>query len=269
MMSWFGGGSDKYEIQNAHGQPVQVEMTKPLKCLADLDRIEVKQRTSKLELLTCDCWESNNKYDVYNSSKKRIFYAHETTGCCMRQFQSFFPDCAPWDIDIDYTEGWGSGETAYKMKRDCTPCTCLCINRPLTEITDKSGKKLGSIRDPCAVCPTNMTFTIRDENDENILSAESGCCQWGICCPMPCGPCKSVEFPVKDTSGKTVGHLQKRMKGCFKMMCCSMCFEDVENYKIDFADVQDPRQKALIMALALFTDMRYFHNNEDEDDVPS
>merc|ERR550525_2273165 len=218
-------------------------------------------------MLTCDCWESKNKYDVYDDNGNKIFYAHESTGCCMRQVQNMLPDCAPWDVAIDYTGGWSSSN-AYHMKKDCTPCTCLCINRPVTEVTDSSGNVLGSIRDPCACIPTNMTFTVRDENEENILWAESGCCQWGICCPMSCGPCKSVDFPIKDSSGNKVGHLQKRMRGCFKMCCCSWCFEDVENYKIEFYDeLKDPRQRALIMALAIFTDFRYFSNSETPDDL--
>jgi len=262
-----GGGGDKFEVLNSKGQPEQIQMTTALKALQGVDRIEVKQRMSKLEFLTCDCWESKNKYDVIANGKK-MFYAHETTGCCMRQFQNCFPDCAPWDVKIDYTGGWTpGGETAYHMKKDCSYCTFLCFNRPVTEVTDAAGNLVGTIVDPCACIPTNMTFTIRDPNGTGVLWAQSGCCQWGICCPLPCGPCKYVDFPVKDASGNQVGQLRKQMKSCFKMLCLSCFFEDVENYKIDFEGVKDPRNKAMLMALAVFTDFRYFHNVAD-DDVP-
>jgi len=255
-------------VVNSKGQPEQIQMTSALKQLQGADKIEIKQRASKLECLTCDCWESKNKYDVIQDGK-RVFYAHETTGCCMRQFQNCLPDCAPWDVKIDYTGGWTpGGETAYHMTKDCTYCTFLCINRPVTKITDSSGNLVGSIRDPCACIPTNMTFTVNDANGDGALWAESGCCQWGLCCPMPCGPCKYVDFPVKDSSGQQVAHMRKSMKSCLQMLCCSCLFEDTENYTIEFAEVKDPRNKALLMALAVFTDMRYFNNKSDAD-VPN
>merc|ERR1712061_221696 len=128
-----------------------------------------------------------------------------------------------------------------------------CFNRPVTTIEDSSGNKVGTIRDPFACCPSNMTFTVSDEDDNKVLWAESGCFQWGICCPFPCGPCKSVEFPIRDSNGKTVGELVKSMKGCFKTFCCSMCFDDAENYKVEFSGVEDLRSRALLMALAVFT----------------
>jgi len=216
-------------------------------------------------------WESKNKYDVMTDSGSKIFYAHETTGCCMRQIQTMFPDCAAFNVNIEYRGGMFSsatgGETAFKMVKDCTYCTFLCFNRPVTKVYDSSGNLLGSIKDPCACIPTNMTFTVNDADGNGVIWAESGCCQWGICCPMPCGPCKHVDFPLKDRSGSNVGKMRKKMKGCFKMMCCSICFDDVENYKISFEGVRDPRQKALVMALAIFTDFRYFSNTGD-DDIP-
>merc|ERR1712039_761422 len=206
--------------------------------------------------------ESKNKYDVY-SGRSRIFYAEEKTGCCCRQVQNTFPDCAPFEVEIDHL-GWTSNDNGVlKLKKGCS-CACCCINRPVVEVFDKDDNKIGSIRDPCAMCPTNMNFAIRDHNDSILLSAESGCCQWGICCPCPLGPCKTVEFPIKDNDGNQVGIMVKKMKGFLKMCLCSWCFDDVENYRVEFKDVGDPRAKALLMALAIFTDFRYFSNSGDD-----
>jgi len=178
--------------------------------------------------------------------------------------QSSCPDCAPFEVDIDYL-GWTSNENgALTMKKDCS-CTCCCINRPVVDMFDKQGHKIGSIKDPCALCPGNMTFEIRDHNDEALLYAESGLCQWGLCCPMPCGPCKKVEFPVKDTSGNEVGKMEKHMKGCLKTCLCSICYEDVENYKVYAKNIKDARAKTLLMGLAIFTDFRYFSNTGDDE----
>jgi len=261
-MSWFGGGGDAsgtYDAINASGETMQMEMTPALKALGETDRLYIKQRMAKCEVLTCNCFESKNKYDVYSGSSV-VFHAHETTSCCLRQLQTPCPECAGWDIDIDYVGPGSNQDGAFRMTKACTPCTFLCINRPVTYIYDHSGTELGSIRDPCALIPANMTFSVQDENREELLRAESGCCQWGICCPLPCGPCRTVEFPIVDKDGSNVGELQKSMKGCIKMCCCSFCFDDMENYKVDMGGVKDLRSRALLMSLAIFTDFRYFNN---------
>jgi len=271
-MSWFGGGgggNDMYQTLNAKGDPtpLQIKMTHALKALEGTDQVQIKQRLAKCEMLTCNCFESKNKFDVYKG-REVIFYGHETTACCVRQCQTMCPDCASFEFQIDYVGRDGPVEGALTMTKACSPCTFLCINRPVTYVRDQDGVLLGSIRDPCALIPANMTFQVQDENGEDMYRAESGCCQWGICLPLPCGPCRTVEFPLVDANnGNTVGEVQKSMKGCFKMCCCSFCFDDLENYKVTFGDVKDLRSRALLMALAIFIDFRYFNNANQPDDV--
>jgi len=244
-----------------------LDAKKPLQRLEKIDKMEVKEHASKIEALTGGYFERPNQYAVYDGAHHKMFEGIESTGCCTRQLQTCFPDCAPWELDIYYLDSGiftTSKEKAYKMSRPCTPCTCLCFNRPTTTIEDNSGNKVGAIRDPCACCPGNMTFTISDEDDNKVLWAESGCFQWGICCPLPFGPCKYVNFPIKDRSGNQVGELKKKMRGCFKMCCCAWLFGDVENYQIDCSGIEDPQHKVLLMALAIFTDFRYFHNTDTD-----
>jgi len=264
-MFGFGGGSDgELAVLNASGAPAQISMPGAMKKIAECDELLVKQRVAKLEQL-CSCWESRNKYDIY-SGRSRIFFAEEKTGCCCRQVQTTLPDCAPFEVDIDFLgmTSYTTENTALKMKKDCG-CTCCCINRPEVEMFDNKGFKIGSIKDPCPLCPGNMNFDVRDHEGNVLLYAESGMCQWGLCCPCPCGPCKTVEFPVKDPDGNQVGMMTKHMKGFLKMMCCSSCFEDVENYKIYSKNIKDPRAKTLLMGLAIFTYFRYFSNTGDDD----
>lgn len=262
MVFGIGGGSSKYEALNPNGGKVEVDLPSGI----DVDSINVKQRFSKLESMF-SFWEAKNKYDIY-AGRSRIFYAEEKTGCCMRQFQTVCPDCAPLTVDVT-ADNWVNDKLAFRYKKECG-LVCCCICRPVVEVTDAHGNKIGSIKDPCALCPTNMTFDISDHNGEHLISAESGVCQWGLCCPFPVGPCKSVEFPLKDKDGNQVGKMTKNMKGCMKMMCCSWLFEDVESYKIEFKHgnkhVADTRVKSLVMALAIFTDFRYFSNTGDKQD---
>jgi len=244
--------------------PPQMAMGLPphLACLAQQQRVEVKEKANLIEAVTAIIGqevEMANKYRVLSDGGSELFYAVETTNCCVRQAKQCFPDCAPWDLDILYTEG-GNSTLAFKMQRDWT-CTCCCFNRPKVEMVDvTTGRKVGSIRDPFACC--NLTFDINGPDDDEALKAEGGCCQWGLCCPLPCGPCSKVDFPIVDgKTGSNVGHVQKKVPGCCKFFFAP----DVDNYKIDFGGVQNPEYKALLMGLSIFIDFRYFQDNRNDD----
>eukprot|EP00931_Biecheleriopsis_adriatica_P043719 TRINITY_DN24980_c0_g1_i2.p1 TRINITY_DN24980_c0_g1~~TRINITY_DN24980_c0_g1_i2.p1 ORF type:complete len:207 (-),score=20.49 TRINITY_DN24980_c0_g1_i2:88-708(-) len=202
-----------------------------------------------------------NKYKIYaEGGEHELFYAVEQTDCCTRQMKQCVPDCAPWNLHILYTEG-GANMNAFHIERPCT-CTFCCFNRPKADVMDATtGLKMGSLIDPFACC--DLTFTLNDANDEPVLKANGGCCQWGLCCPLPCGPCAEVNFPIEDVkTGAQVGNIQKRVPGC-----CKWCIApDVDNYHIDFGGVQDPQYKALILTLSIFMDFRYFNENPNDDE---
>jgi len=205
--------------------------------------------------------EMANRYKVLSDGgKSELFFAVEKTGFCTRQAKQCCPDCAPWDLDILYTEG-GANTVAYSLRRDPT-CTCLCFNRPSIEVQDVIvGKRIGSVTDPFACLA--LDFTLRGEDLSPALKASGGCCQWGLCCPLPCGPCAEVNFPIVDAqSGSDVGHVQKRVPGCCKFLLAS----DVDNYKVDFSGVENPDLKALILAFSIFLDFRYFSDSGNDDD---
>lgn len=123
-----------------------------------------------------------------------------------------------------------------------------------------TNEKLGSIRDPFACC--DLTFSVRDSADQDVLHAKGGCCQWGLCCPLPCGPCSKVHFPIHDAKGdEAVGGIEKQVPSCLKFCLAP----DVDNYKVDFKGMKDPTNKALVMGLAIFMDFRYFNDNRNSD----
>lgn len=233
-------------------------MTDHAACLANVGRVEIKEKADMLEAMTAALGteiEMPNKYKIYNESKEEIFFAVEKTGFCARQLKQCLGDCTPWDVEILYTEG-GRNQVAYRLKRDWT-CTVCCFNRPVVEVHDAvTGEKVGSLQDPFACC--DLTFHVRDSEDKNVLDVNGGCCQWGLCCPLPCGPCSEVAFPIQDTeSGNEVGNLQKKVPSCLKFLVAS----DVDNYKLDFGGVKHPQYKALLIATAIFIDFRYFNDN--------
>lgn len=250
------------------GAPMQMDMggmSPALACLAAHPRIEVKEKASWIEAITAAIGfeiEMANKYKIYaEGGENELFYAVEQTDCCARQCKSSCPDCAPWNVHILHHDGMGGYGKAFHMERPQT-CTCCCLNRPIVDIHDSMAgeKKIGSIQDPFACC--DLTFTLRDPNDEPVLKALGGCCQLGLICPLPCGPCSKVNFEVVDAkTNESVGSIQKRVPSCCKFLFAS----DVDNYYVEFGKVQDPTWKAMMMALSIFIDFRYFSDNKNDD----
>merc|ERR1719401_577030 len=106
-----------------------------------------------------------------------------------------------------------------------------------------------------------MTFNLLDNSEQPALTAYGACCQLGLLCPCPCGPCREVKFAVKDAKTKQdVGKLKKIVPDCLKFIVA----DDVDNYEVEFGAVSDPQWKALLIALSLFVDFRYFNTRSDK-----
>jgi len=241
--------------------PQQVVMSAAA-CLEQHSSVEIKEKVNYVEAITAALGmelEMANKYKVFASGgEQELFYAVEQTEFCTRQLKNCCPDCAPWHLHVLYTEG-GGNQVAYELNRDCT-CTCCCFNRPVVEIKDATGAKVGSIRDPFACC--DLTFTLRDSADAEVLKAKGGCCQWGLCCPLPCGPCSRVEFDIVDaSSGDSVGSVRKQVPSCLKWLIA----DNVDNYKVDFGGVKNSQWKMMLIALGIFMDYRYFNENSNNE----
>lgn len=252
------------------GQPAAPMATgSAMDYLAALDTVncvQIKEKVNLVEAATAILGqeiEMANKYKIKDrETGQELFYIVENTDCCKRQMKQLCGDCAPWSADVMYT---GNGQMVHimKMERPST-CTCCCLNRPVMRITDaQTGNELGSVQDPCTFC--NLAFTVRDEQENAIVTANGGCCQWGLCCPLPCGPCAKVEFQLQDAdSGSDIGMLTKKVPGILKFFFAP----DVDNYHVEFTDPSawNGKKKALMMALAIFMDFRIFSDNKNDSD---
>jgi len=218
--------------------------------------ITIKEKVSAVEAITAALGqevEMANKYKIYDQNENEIFFAVEQTDFCTRQLKQCLGECAAWDVDILYTEG-GKSEQAFKLKRDFT-MTCCCFNRPVVDVETASGYKIGSLTNPFTCC--NLNFDINDAAGEPVMSVNGGCCQLGLICPCPFGPCAEVTFEVLDAGGNELGEITKRVPGCCKWMIA----DDVDNYNVDFEQIGDSKNKILLMAAAIFMDFRFFNNN--------
>lgn len=121
-------------------------------------------------------------------------------------------------------------------------CEFLCFNRPEMFIKNSRGLQVGHVRAPFTVCdarvdagPPAADRVDQGDPDPDALKGDgwpytitASCCQAGLYCKLPSGPCKRVLFDIKDRSDETVGELQHVVAGCCKLMV------DVDNYAIRF-----------------------------------
>eukprot|EP00428_Durinskia_dybowskii_P030516 CAMPEP_0170243710 /NCGR_PEP_ID=MMETSP0116_2-20130129/21631_1 /TAXON_ID=400756 /ORGANISM="Durinskia baltica, Strain CSIRO CS-38" /LENGTH=246 /DNA_ID=CAMNT_0010494565 /DNA_START=85 /DNA_END=825 /DNA_ORIENTATION=- len=225
--------------------------------------IKIKEKVNMIEAASAILGqeiEMANKYKVVDKeSGQQLFYAVEQTDCCMRQMKQCFGDCAPWKLDI--LAGGDSMAPAVRMERAFT-CTCCCFNRPVVQILEAtSGATMASIIDPWTCC--DYTFTVRDASGADIVMANGGCCQWGLCCPLPCGPCSKVTFDLRDADGSSIGELKKKVPGILKYFLAP----DVDNYTVEFAKQENwsSEKKMMMIALSIFMDFRLFNDNKNDD----
>lgn len=233
--------------------------------LESLNAIDVKEQANMVQELTAMIGmeiEMANRYQILDTVGNQHFFAVEKTDCCRRQMQQMMcHDCASWEVDLLYTPAGYQAQQFISVQRPCG-CTCCCFNRPVANVIDDVTKaKIGSFRDPCTCW--SLQFQVRDDRDEEVLTVDGGClcCQPGMICPLPCGPCSEVAFDVKDSSsGAVVAHITKRVPGWLAFLFAP----DIDNYHVTFEQVQTPQWKAILMAFTVFLDFRYFNTNRNE-----
>lgn len=230
--------------------------------LASLPRVQIRQQRQIVEALTG--FERNNRYIIRDEGGRDIFFCKENSHCYERN--CCHGACKPWRMDVFIIARGGAGAEDMipflHMERPCT-CTCLCLNRPEVFLSDLStGASLGSITEPFAFC--DLVFGLKDAMGNQVLDSTGKCCQMGLMCPCPCEGCpgKEVSFPVTDsTSSLLVGTVTKVwMMGD----CCPLCFKEWDNYWVHFGAVQDPRWKMMLIALAIFVQMRFFDRRDQK-----
>lgn len=234
-----------------------------LQHLDQTNSLKVKEKVNVIEAATALLGqevEMANRYKIKNAETDQdLFYAVEQTDCFTRQLMQCCPDCAPWKLDFLLLAG-GSNQLVMQMDKEWS-ATCCCLNRPMVAVTDvQSGQRLGTISDPC-VC-FNFKFNVYDGMGQDAFIADGGCCQPGLFCPLPCGPCAEVKFDLTNPEGQQIGQIVKKVPGCLKFLLAP----DVDNYHVAFyPGAWVPETKALATALSIFMDFRFFSNNKSDD----
>lgn len=234
----------------------------PISIVSGWQDCEIKEKASAIEAMSAlagEEFEMPNKYFILSPQGQPTFFIKESTDMCTRQAGNMCKDCAAWNVDMRVINGQGQAEEAFKMERPWT-CTCCCFQRPTVTISDAKGQVLGTMLDPFR-CSCKLDYDIKDSDGADLLAVRGDCCQWGLCCPMPCGPCAEVTFTAEDSDGKEVGVITKQTPSCLTFLAAP----DVDNYKLEF-DGASEIDKILMMAVSVFIDFQYFSENANKDD---
>jgi len=228
--------------------------------MGELEGLKIQEKASLLESVALSQGlnvATPNRYRIMDPDGKDLFYALEKTHWIFQQLKLAFPDCMPWHIRF-FSTSTGHGEHLFDMHRAAT-CTFCCFNRPRAKIiAAETDEVIGSITDPCKCI--RMKVTARSPNNDLLMIADGGCCQPGLLCPCPFGPCRYIRWKLKTASGGEIGRLEKEIQ--FGFLGWKAAFaKNADNYYIDFSGMADPTLKAMAMAVAIFIDFRFYSNN--------
>ncbi|KAF4676513.1 hypothetical protein FOL47_005949 [Perkinsus chesapeaki] len=208
----------------------QANVVDGMQVVAGLRKVQIRELRQMIEAITG--FDQRNKYIIKDEYGREVFYAVEESNFCERN--CYPADCAPWDLHIYVLGSKGiHGDLIHwlTVHRPCS-CTCLCANRPVAYVTETSTDQLlGTLHDPYACC--DLTFKIKDAAD--------------------------IHYRNKSEVGKIDKYW---MWGD----CCPICFKEQDNYWVTFGQVENPRWKALLLALGIFMDFRYFTPRNQKDD---
>ena len=129
-----------------------------------------------------------------------------------------------------------------------TSFTFGCCNRPqgfLIHEEDNKHSLVGRLKNPSTLC-LGSCVEILNDLQEIMYTVEPGCCECLGC--QICGMCSSVEMKILNTKRSKVGRIVKKKAG----NCFSTDPLDTEFTQIDFPLESSEKERALILAAALF-----------------
>lgn len=258
-----------------------------MSALRGVPTVYINQKVELLEAIT-GC-ETKNRYHIHEWDKaaadaaqkakagkgRRLLKAKEDSSCMMRIC------CGPnrgYNMDIK-----GTGEAVAENPADQLfverpfQCTCLFWCRPIWHVSHKTIGNIGEVYQPCRCC--ELLLEIRKPLDEAHPPAAAvagtpdvwyrlrgSCCQLGLFCQCPCGPCKQVKFYLYrgDDEGLTepVGEITKEWDSCIRQ-----AFTDADSFSVVFPSDASDMAKALIVMSVISLDMAYFERKNQNQGV--
>lgn len=175
------------------------------------------------------------------------FMGSDESTCCTR--------CTPSCMrGVNFQIMNNNNQVLVSAEKDCG-CPCFAPELKLTAGT--SGKTLGYIRDTVD-CGCTENFSIAGPDGKDAIVIAGSKCQCGLCCPMPCGPCKEVNFLLYDKHRGTSA--QAKLGSIDRTSdCCGCCCGKEQTYQILFGSVERGDWRFLVMTAAMFMQNRMFY----------
>jgi len=164
----------------------------------------------------------------------------------------------PFELDVALLTGSGYAPVNFVHLARPFQCTCCCFARPEVHVSNSlTGMPIGKIIDPFACC--NFTITVKDNSDNDVLKLSKSPFDCAMCCwGCPCG-CQEIEFQITDAnSGDHVGSFRKQFRAADAIAMATGLNMDGDTYVVDFKKVSNPEWKAMLIAVAVFFDFRFF-----------
>jgi len=216
-----------------------------LEVLGQMSELMIKQRhPGCLELM--ECWEYQNKYDVFDQQGGNIFFLKEESGCLDRCC------CAnARALEVSFQDLQGNELLRFDRPLRCMEMPCDCCYPNYTQLLEiyHQDRLLGKIREVPQCC-ARKHLEVFDQKDQKIFDIS------GPCCPISCGG--DVNFPIENSGGISVGEISKKWRGL-----CAESFTDTDTFKIDFPVGADVTTKAILMGATMLVDYMFFERKND------
>lgn len=157
-------------------------------------------------------------------------------------------ECRPYKYELFARKSQAELLPMLSMYR---PYSCKCGSRSMKVMDSQSGQTFGRIQhiNSCS----QICFRVNNAEGQVVYEVVSRKCSAAkVFGKLPCGPTKAHEFTVIDRHGKNLGVIRNEWTGCFNE------FLGKDEYTFDFGRITNADDKALLVATAIFIDMRYF-----------
>lgn len=236
------GGSETITTAPAP-QSLNYSMTnvpRGLEYLTSVDKLFVRQKVEMLEAIIG--FETKNKYYIFDSAGRQIFYAKEDTDCCTR---NLLGKLRPFDMKIQ--DGYGYEVIHLVRPFACGSCCYPCCLQSI-EVQAPPGNVVGTVEQEWSLIIPQ--YKVKDASGNVVLRIE------GPCCTVSC--CGDVEFQILSADGAIeVGKISKQWSGLAREL-----FTDADNFGLSFPIDLDVKMKAVMLGACMLIDFMFFETSE-------
>ena len=231
--------------------------------LTNISELVVQQEPDISEILFSCCCQQANNYHVYgrelNGNLNYIYKLREFSGACNRFFCPV--NCREFTMKMKLiSDKKNKGDKDFRnslmtIQKDFKiPCLCLIRPNMVIDLT-KEKKRIGKVEQNFSLF--DPTFTVYNEDDEEVKYIEADCCQWGfIFRNYSFGKGDDCQFLIYNSKEKIkpIGHIVKKTESVYSLG---------DSYHIVFPPKIPAEEKILLTIVAVLIDYQYYEKNNE------